>query len=59
MIPRPIPEEQAPCPGCGGRGKFEWPANPKVPRGWSTDAPCRMCRGTGKVPAAWIRKSPR
>jgi DnaJ-class molecular chaperone len=59
MATRPAPEELAPCPGCGGHGKFEWSANPKVPKGWGTDAPCRMCRGTGKVPASWLKKPSR
>ncbi|MFA5026571.1 MAG: hypothetical protein WC713_01750 [Candidatus Methylomirabilota bacterium] len=59
MTTRTIPEEMAPCPGCGGRGKFEWPENPKVPKSWGADAPCRMCRGTGKVPALWLKKPSR
>jgi DnaJ-class molecular chaperone len=52
-------DDGVPCPGCGGRGRFDWPANPKVPRGWGNAAPCRMCRGTGKIPAQWLKKSGR
>ncbi len=52
-------EELAPCPGCGGRGKFEWAANPKVPKSWGNTAPCRMCRGAGKVPAVWLKRTTR
>ncbi|MBI4734900.1 MAG: hypothetical protein HY766_02375 [candidate division NC10 bacterium] len=43
-----------PCPGCGGRGYFEWPANPKVPKQWAPTAPCGMCQGTGKIPSSWL-----
>lgn len=45
---------KVPCPGCGGRGRFEWPANPKVPKRWAPTAACGMCQGTGKVPASWL-----
>jgi DnaJ-class molecular chaperone len=44
-----------PCPGCGGRGRFEWGRNDKVPRQWSPDAPCGMCGGRGQVPASWVK----
>jgi len=47
-------ENRVPCPGCGGRGRFEWPANPKVPKRWAGNAPCGMCQGTGKVPSSWL-----
>jgi hypothetical protein len=48
-------EAKVPCPGCGGRGFFEWPANPKVPKRWAPTAACGMCQGTGKVPSSWLR----
>ena len=44
-----------PCPGCGGRGRFEWRRDDELPRQWSWDAPCRMCDGRGLIPAAWLR----
>lgn len=47
-------ENKVPCPGCGGRGWFEWPANPKVPKRWAGSAPCGMCQGTGKIPSPWL-----
>ncbi len=50
-------ENLVPCPGCGGRGKFEWAGNPKVPKTWTPAATCAMCLGTGKVPAAWAASS--
>ncbi len=50
----PVPESKVVCPGCGGRGRFEWPANPKVPKRWAPTAPCAMCQGTGKVPSSWL-----
>ena len=45
---------KVPCPGCGGRGYFEWAPTPKVPKSWSPRAVCGMCRGSGKVPSAWV-----
>ncbi len=59
MTWKPASEDLLPCPGCGGRGKFEWPVNPKVPKGWGNTAPCQMCRGTGKVPAGWLKRTAR
>jgi hypothetical protein len=47
-----------PCPGCGGRGRFEWRRDDELPRQWSWDAPCRMCDGRGRIPAAWLRGTP-
>jgi len=49
------PKATIPCPGCGGRGRFEWGRNDKVPRQWSPDAPCGMCGGQGHVPASWVK----
>ena len=43
-----------PCPGCGGRGHFAWGANPKVPKRWTTSAPCGMCQGSGTIPTSWL-----
>ncbi len=43
------------CPGCGGRGRFEWGQNQKVPRQWAPNAACGMCGGTGQVPAQWVK----
>ncbi|MFB3818551.1 MAG: primase-helicase zinc-binding domain-containing protein [Candidatus Methylomirabilales bacterium] len=48
-------EATVPCPGCGGRGRFEWPQSDKVPRQWSPDAACGMCGGKGQVPASWLK----
>jgi DnaJ-class molecular chaperone len=46
-----------PCPGCGGRGKFEWASSPKVPKTWTLGAVCAVCQGSGKVPATWAAGS--
>jgi DnaJ-class molecular chaperone len=48
-------EPTLPCPGCGGRGRFEWCRDDELPRQWSWDAPCGMCDGRGRIPAAWLR----
>jgi DnaJ-class molecular chaperone len=47
-----------PCPGCGGRGRFEWSRDDKLPRQWSWDAPCGMCEGRGLIPSSWPRDEP-
>jgi DnaJ-class molecular chaperone len=47
-----------PCPGCGGRGRFEWSRDIKIPRQWSWDAPCGMCDGRGRIPRSWLRDKP-
>jgi DnaJ-class molecular chaperone len=47
-----------PCPGCGGRGRFEWSRDETLPRQWSRDAPCGMCGGRGVVPDSWLRDTP-
>lgn len=51
-------EPTVPCPGCGGRGRFEWRTDDQVPRQWSWAAPCAMCDGRGRIPAAWLRGKP-
>lgn len=53
------PRATVPCPGCGGRGRFEWGKNDKVPRRWSGEAVCGMCAGRGVVPASWGKKRDR
>lgn len=40
------------CPGCGGRGRFEWAPKPGL--SYATDAPCAQCGGTGRIPASWL-----
>jgi DnaJ-class molecular chaperone len=50
-------EAMVPCPGCGGRGRFEWARNEKVPRQWSPNAACGMCGGKGQVPASWLKRT--
>ena len=47
-----------PCPGCGGRGRFEWRRDDMLPRQWSWDAPCGMCEGRGLIPSSWPRDEP-
>ena len=47
-----------PCPGCGGRGRFEWRRDDELPRQWSWDAPCGMCDGRGRIPPSWFRDQP-
>jgi len=47
-----------PCPGCGGRGRFEWSRDDELPRQWSWDAPCGMCEGRGVIPRSWLRDTP-
>lgn len=47
-----------PCPGCGGRGRFEWSRDDELPRQWSWDAPCGMCEGRGVIPVSWLRDKP-
>jgi len=42
------------CPGCGGRGRFEWRPDDQVPRQWSWGAPCGMCDSRGLIPRAWL-----
>ncbi len=54
MQPTPSQEPMIPCPGCGGRGHFAWGANPKVPKRWTTSAPCGMCQGSGTIPTSWL-----
>ncbi len=51
-------EPTVPCPGCGGRGRFEWRRDAQVPRQWSWAAPCKMCDGRGRIPATWLRGTP-
>jgi DnaJ-class molecular chaperone len=48
----------ASCPGCGGRGRFEWSRDDELPRQWSWDAPCRMCEGRGLIPGSWLQHKP-
>jgi len=58
---RPEKERGGPtvlCPGCGGRGRFEWSRDDKLPRQWSWDAPCAMCDGRGRIPSSWLRDKP-
>ena len=50
-------EPMVPCPGCGGRGRFEWSRDDKLPHEWSWDAPCGMCDGRGLIPRSWVRTS--
>ena len=47
-----------PCPGCGGRGRFEWRQDDALPHQWSWDAPCGMCDGRGRIPCSWLRDKP-
>jgi len=47
-----------PCPGCGGRGRFEWRRDDALPHQWSWDAPCGMCGGGGQIPGSWCRDRP-
>ena len=51
-------EPTVPCPGCGGRGRFEWRRDEELPRQWSWDAPCGMCEGRGLIPGSWLRGTP-
>lgn len=46
-------EPTVPCPGCGGRGRFEWRRDEAL-RQWSWDAPCGMCDGRGRIPGSWL-----
>jgi DnaJ-class molecular chaperone len=54
MKDRQPEQNKASCPGCGGRGWFEWPPNSKVPKRWAPTAACAMCQGTGKIPSHWL-----
>ena len=42
-------EPTVPCPGCGGRGRFEWRQDHELPRQGSWDASCGMRDGRGLI----------
>jgi hypothetical protein len=61
LFHRPEKEPGTPmvlCPGCGGRGRFEWHQDHALPHQWSWDAPCGMCAGGGRIPGSWFRDRP-